>query len=463
MRHHLSNLQRNLVAGLRLALFLPVSRFAFRIDVVQLLLLFVVSAVLDFGIDWVRYRPDAYFSWYGAGNEVFGAGLLLLTAALLAVLLRDGAVVIAVPVLVLAAYPLLQLLHAVPYAVYDAMPTWKPFWDALPWLLLGWLFAVSVRAVALVLAAGPARVGLRALVGGLMLITPIWFASSIVSTEPWWKQPAIHGGADPRYPNPASEPVLAAQRQLLDDALSNLDDERPNVADLYFVGFAGDAREDVFRKDVLAAQKVMDERWGTEGRSLALINNPRTLLEAPAATVTNLRETLNEIGAAMNPDEDVVMVYLASHGSREHVLETALPPLELAPLTAPALRGLLDEAGIKWRIVVVSACYSGGFIDALKDDHTLVLTASEADRTSFGCGHRSDSTFFGEALFQHGLMRADSLLGAFDAARERVAEREQAGGFRPPSNPQLFVGPAMAEKLKELDRSSAGQRSSQSI
>ena len=46
----------------------------------------------------------------------------------------------------------------------------------------------------------------------------------------------------------------------------------------------------------MAAQTVMDERWGTKGRSVSLINNPRTLLEAPAATVTNLRETLNEIG-----------------------------------------------------------------------------------------------------------------------------------------------------------------------
>ncbi len=158
-------------------------------------------------------------------------------------------------------------------------------------------------------AAGGARVA-----GGLVLIAPLWIAPSIAPNEPWWKEPSAQGGADPRFPNPASEPVLATQRHLLDDALADLDDERPDVTDLYFVGFAGDAREDVFRKDVLAAQKVMDERWGTEGRSIALINNPRTLLEAPVASVTNLRETLNEIGAAIDTEQDVVMVYLASHG-----------------------------------------------------------------------------------------------------------------------------------------------------
>src|SRR5206468_2735190 len=145
-------------------------------------------------------------------------------------------------------------------------------------------------------------------------------------------------------------------------------------------------------------QRVMDERWNTSGKSIVLINNPRTLLDTPIATVTNLRATLKEIGATINPDEDVVMVYLTSHGSADHVLEIALSPLELAQLTPAALRTLLDDAGIKWRIVVVSACYSGAYIDALRDDQTLVMTASQADRPSFGCSEKRDATYFGEAL-----------------------------------------------------------------
>ena len=92
-----------------------------------------------------------------------------------------------------------------------------------------------------------------------------------------------------------------------------------------------------------------------------------------------------------------------------------------------------------------------------------MVTASATDRASFGCGQRSDSTFFGEALFQQGLAQSESLLGAFDAAKERIAEREKNGGFRPPSNPQLYVGPAMAEKLKELDRGNAALRTGRSV
>jgi len=462
--HYTANLFRNLGAGLRLALFVPVSRLAFRIDLVQLLLLLVVSAALDFGVDWLRYGAGGgEFSWFGLGNEFFGAGILLVTAALLALAFKQPTLALALPVLVLAAFPIIQIVRTVPELAPDAVPSSRLFTMAFDALMILWVVAMSVRAVALTLeSVGRAR-WWRALLGGLLLTAPIWFASAIAPNDTWWQAPLAENSVDPRYPNPASEPVLAAQQKLLDDALSNLEDERPNATDLYFVGFAGDAREDVFRKDVEAAQKVMDERWGTKGRSIALINNPRTLLEAPAATVTNLRETLNEIGSAIDVEQDVVMVYLASHGSRDHVLTVSLPPLELVPLGAPALRGLLDASGIKWRIVVVSACYSGGFIDALKDDYTLILTASATNRRSFGCGNESDATYFGEALFQQGLAHAESILAAFEAARVRVAEREAAAGFKPPSNPQVYVGPAMAAKLKELDRNNAAQRTGRTV
>ena len=99
----------------------------------------------------------------------------------------------------------------------------------------------------------------------------------------------------------------------------------------------------------------------------------------------------------------------------------------------------------------------------LQTGKLLVLTASASDKASFGCGNRSDSTFFGEALFQQGLEKSDSLLAAFDMAKERVAAREKEGKFKPPSDPQIYVGPAMADKLKELDRGNAARRTGRSV
>ena len=89
-------------------------------------------------------------------------------------------------------------------------------------------------------------------------------------------------------------PVQAAQQKLLDDALGALDDERPGITDLYFVGFDADAREPALREDIVQAQHVMDERWDTRGRSVVLANDASTLVDTPFATVTHLRETLRE-------------------------------------------------------------------------------------------------------------------------------------------------------------------------
>ncbi len=459
----LRNLGRNLRAGLRLALFLPVTRLAFRIDVMQALLLFAFSALMDVGADWVRYGPDAYFSLFGLGSELFAAGLMILTAAVIALACRQAALTLAIPVLALAGYPIVQIAHTLPFAALRWLDVPIAVDRVSEWVVVAWAVALFVRAVAVALAPARPYRWPKAVAGGLLLASPIWFAPMMIApTEPWWRQPAIMGGLDPRYPNPASEPVIAAQQDLLDEALSALEDERPGTTDLYFVGFAGSAPEDVFRKDVLAAQKVMDEHWDTEGRSVVLINNPRTLLDTPIATVTNLRAALNEIGGAINADEDVVMVYLASHGSANHTFEVSLPPLDLAQITPVALRTMLDDSGIKWRIVVVSACYSGAFVDALQDDHTVVMTASRTDRPSFGCGHQSDSTYFGEALFQQGLAKSDSVLAAFELARQRVTEREKAKGFQP-SLPQLSVGSLMADKLSELERRGAARRAGRTI
>ena len=447
MRYFFRSLGLNLLAGLKTALFRPVSRLSFRVDAAQLLALFAISALLDVARDWFRTGSDRVFSLLGAGTEFYGAGVLLFLAAILALAYRQRGMLLRLPLIILAALPPLQIALELPSLVGEA--------GAPPLAAVGvyyavvvWIVVVFIRCMALAMAPSTSVRVPRALVGGLLLAAPIWFGNALAPNDPWFAKPSLQW--DRNGLNAGSEPVLATQSFLLDQLLDKLEDERPGVTDLYFVGFAPYGAQDVFRKDVEAAQHVMDERWGTAGRSIVLVNNPKTLLSAPFATVTNLRETLNEIGGAIDPDDDVVMVYLASHGSRDYKLAAAQPPLSLVALTPAGLRQMLDDAGIGWRIIVVSACFSGGYIEPLKDERTLVITAAQSDRISFGCGNRSDATFFGEAFFQRGLATADSFDAAFDLAKKRVAERERAGDYSPPSNPQMWVGDAMSEKLKTL-------------
>ena len=451
MRYALASLARNLAAGLRLSLFLPVTRLAFRIELAQLLLLFAFSAAIDVAGDWLRTESGREFSLFGAGTELYSGALLLLVAAVLALAFRQRVLALAIPVIVLAAIPLAQALNFL-LALFQGESIAVDMFAALGGRLLElWMVAILVRSVAVALAPPTPRVWLGAICGGLLLAAPIWISSSLALNEPWWRDPNAPTTA-PEGMSAGSEAILATQNLLLDHALSGLADERPGLSDLYFVGFAPFGREDAFRTDVEAAQQVMDGRWGTDGRSILLINNPRTLLTTPFATITNLRETLNEIGAAIDADDDVVMVYLASQGGPGSRLRADLPPLSLVELTPPGLRQLLDEAGIVWRIIVVSACNSGGFIEPLQDDHTLIITASRVDRATPGCGQASASGFFGEAFFRKGMGGTSSFAAAFDVAKARVAERERDGKISPPSDPQWWIGPAMADKLSGLRR-----------
>ena len=243
----------------------------------------------------------------------------------------------------------------------------------------------------------------------------------------------------------------AGQPQLLETALASLKPGRRGVTDLYFVGFAADSGQDVFMKEVQTIRTLFDERFDTLGRSVALVNNSKTLDQLPVATMVNLGAVLRRIGKVMNVEEDILFLYLTSHGSTAKGLSVRMWPLEPCELDGAGLRALLDEAHIKWRVIVVSACFSGSFIAPLRSDTTLVATAAAANRMSFGCECGNDFTYFGRAYFHEALRDTHSFLAAFDRARAAVLRREEAERRRS-SCPQLFVGGAMRAKLKQLER-----------
>jgi hypothetical protein len=449
MGYALGNLSRNLIAGLRLALFMRVDRLRFRFDVAQLLLLFLVSAVIDIVGDYLRATPPREFAIEGAGSELYSAALLLLCAAIIAVLCRQRQLTLSLPVVVLASLPIVQILHYVPsWLVLGADKAYEAL--VFEYAIVTWIVFVLIRCVAVAFSPPPSFVWLRAILGGLLLAAPIWLGNYLFANQAWWRgageAPAAPGGEF----NAGSEAVLAAQSYILDNALDKLADERAGETDLYFVAFAPHGRSDAYRADAEAAQHVMDTRWGTDGRSIVLVNNPKTLITSPFATITNLRETLNEVGGAIDAEDDVVMIYIASPTARNNQVAAEQPPLGLVELGPAGLKQLLDDAGIKWRIIVVAACYSGGFVEPLADEYTLVITSSGADAPSFGCDGRTPSNLFGDAFFQQGLGKSGSLEAAFEVAKARVRERESAAGYAPPSEPQWRLGEEMAQKLKSL-------------
>jgi len=250
-----------------------------------------------------------------------------------------------------------------------------------------------------------------------------------------------------------AEPLFFAQRERLDAALAAVEPSDPAATDLYFVGFAGFGDQKVFAEEIKFAASVVAERYPNEAGSVLLLNDVRDFDAAPLATATTLRYALRGVAAKMQLDDDILFLSLSSHGSRDWALSVSNGGLPLNDIGAEDLAAALDDAGIKWRVIVISACFAGGFIDALQDAHTIVVAAASPDRTSFGCSNERDLTYFGEAFYRDALPSGASLREAFTTAKERVLERETAEGVGQPSQPMAFFGEEIELKLAALGES----------
>ena len=239
---------------------------------------------------------------------------------------------------------------------------------------------------------------------------------------------------------------LLKQGELLDQAIAALPSSTPR-SELYALTLAGDGKQSVFLREADYVANLLSERFSAYGR-ITLANHRDHLADRPLATRENLRRAVQAIAERSGP-EDLVFIYLTSHGSRGHELNLDQPRLQLADLTADELATLLQPLADRHKVVVISACYSGGFIPALKDDKTLLMTAARADRVSFGCSEEADFTYFGRALFAEALQQTDDLQRAFELASAAVAEREQTDGFEP-SEPQIWAPPAVLKHWNAL-------------
>ncbi len=228
---------------------------------------------------------------------------------------------------------------------------------------------------------------------------------------------------------------LLAQGRLVDDALSNVPASTPMV-ELYTLTLGGDGKQSVFLRESDYVSNMLSSRFGAFGQ-IRLVNHRDHLVDRPMATRENLRRAAMTLAERSGP-EDLIFIYLTSHGSSEHELVLDQPRMELADLPADELAAVLAPLKNRDKIVVISSCYSGGFIPALKDERTLIMTASRADRVSFGCSEEANFTYFGDALFAQALNQTDDLEHAFKLAKATVAERELADGFEA-SEPQLWA------------------------
>jgi hypothetical protein len=211
----------------------------------------------------------------------------------------------------------------------------------------------------------------------------------------------------------------------------------PKVAVVAF-GLFGD--QSVFESEAMGAAGIVAERFG--GVAVIVRANTRSRGDA---TVAALATDLDSAAKAMDAENDMLVLILTSHGSRGGLVVKA-PGKGDDTLWPQTLSAMLDHAGMRHRVVIISACYSGIFIPLLANPDTLVITAADASHQSFGCQDGVQWTYFGDAFFNTAMRRTASLRDAFDLARTLVRERELGNGFDP-SNPQMAGGENIKDRF----------------
>jgi peptidase C13-like protein len=246
------------------------------------------------------------------------------------------------------------------------------------------------------------------------------------------------------------EALLFSQAGRIDESLSAVTRDASPKPQAFFLGFAGVGEQKVFAQEIGLASRVLGERYGIDGRGISLINDERDVERAPLASVSGLKYALQGLASRMNRDRDVLFLSISSHGSQDPAIVVSNSQLPLKDLTGADLADALRDSGIRWRVIIISACYAGGFIEPLRDPQTIIITAAAADRTSFGCSNDSDLTYFGEAFYRDALPGARSLRVAFDAAKTAIAARESREHVEA-SNPQAYFGAKIEAKLAATD------------
>ncbi len=355
-----------------------------------------------------------------------------------------------------AAYSSLEPFASEPSSAWISYGLWIA--------VLVWWAAANWRAGHLAWTGSEWRFGAKApaFLLAATLLMPSWHAVSGRDTQPpafdvwqvaqgyWWyyTNASTDTGNGPEYGRVDVEAAYDRQPTLVSEALKDIVPSDPSRAELYFVGAAGFAEQDVFKKEANKARMHFDSRFGTKGRSLVMINHRDTVDDVPLANATNLDAVLGGLAGKMDLENDVLVLFLTSHGSKRR-FSVSFDGFSLNDLTPPRLQEMLHRSGIKNRVLIISACFSGSFIPELANENTLIMTAAASDRTSFGCSNEREWTYFGDALFNRAFKNTFALDEAFDMAKGTVGRWEKHDNLTP-SEPQLSVGSAIKPRLEAL-------------
>lgn len=404
----------------------------------------IIALALWAGFDWLNNQPEAQFFPYGVPALAWYVLAALLTALVLALISRPA-------VSLARVCSLLALLAPVLVIAQFVIERFVPERSIEPAMAGVALYAAVYCLIGLRSLTGSRQL-VATMAGAAVAVLAVWLGTVLyVNPMLWTAADDAEGESADESDWGAVEPILFQQSARIDAAVAKLVRPAGDTAAGFFVGFAGYGEQKVFAEEIQFAAERFAQRYGTSQRTLLLINDRRSLEDHPLASGTALSYALKGVASKMDVDRDILFLTLSSHGSEEPLLSVTNGSLPLRDLTGETLAEALRESGIKWRVIVISACHAGAFIEPLQDENTIVITAARADRSSFGCADDRDLTYFGEAFFRDALPEAASLRDAFEKAKALIEKREKEEGVEA-SLPQAYFGEQLEKQLAVMSK-----------
>jgi hypothetical protein len=441
------------------------------VGVPSLLICAIALVMLRVAVQLLAAGPDGGFNPYGLNASVAWVALEIAVAALfvppgarttalsamlalsiLGELATDAAKIALALIPSLAAANIVFHDHAVaPIALFVVVSLW--------WI--GAMVAVlrSFTPQRRLVAVGRAAALWIALIAVSALVphAPVFVARNFdVRTANFWESLGARFAAS-RQDGDGVPGLEQSQQSLLQAQISGLAPPAKGTTNIYALGIAGWADQDVFLKELDGGLAALGNILPIRGHAVRLVNHRETLESLPLANQRNFAAAVHALGQVVDKDNDILLILMTSHGVQTG-FGLQLPSAVVTQLTPQEVATALDNEGIKNRMVIVSACYAGIFVPPLRNDNTIVITAADANNTSFGCAPERDWTYFGDAFFRQSVRQGWDLQHAFDNARTLIQGWELMDRARP-SNPQAHFGPALVAKLAPLlaGASAAGQ------
>ena len=168
-------------------------------------------------------------------------------------------------------------------------------------------------------------------------------------------------------------------------------------------------------------------------------------LRPDVTPVVTAADAINGMRSATLRASRGCFLYFTSHGSPEYLVFG--PDQRLSPTSMVTLVRELCQT--RPTVVVVSACFSGIFVDSLAAPNRMIMTAARRDRSSFGCSEDATYPYF-DACVISSLPTASDFIALANATRACVKAREEAEGLSPASEPQVSIGATMQLLLPTL-------------